>query len=86
MTQSSNPTADRARKIANASPKQREAALADYEDYKRRLVAIHQVAESFEFYFAEWLTVAEIKLDAGEEPDGYGARDYSPYYGGRGAK
>jgi hypothetical protein len=81
MNRTGNPALDRATKIANASAEQRERARRDYADYERRLRAIHQVAESFEFYFGEWIDVQKVKLDAGEEPDRHEPRrDYSPNY------
>jgi hypothetical protein len=79
---SSNPTLDRARKIAEATPAEREAARQDYIAYAKANRAIDATPIGFEAFLAEWLDVRKVKLDAGEEPDNHDARDYSPYYGG----
>lgn len=75
-------TLDRARKIAEATPAEPEAVRQDYIAYEKANRAIDATPISFESFFAEWLDCRRGKLDAGEEPDNHGARDYSPYYGG----
>ena len=76
----SNPTLDRARKIAEATPAEREQARAEYREYAARNRAIDSTPIGFEAFLAEWLDVQRVKLDAGEEASPYEKRDYSALY------
>jgi hypothetical protein len=77
----SNPTLERARKIAEATDAEREAARQDYIIYAKANRGMGSTPEPFDKYLAEWLDVQRVKLDAGEEPSQYERRDYSLIYG-----
>ena len=76
----SNPTLARARKIAEATDAEREAARQDYIAYAKANRAIDATPIGFEAFLAEWLDCRKVKLDAGEEPSQYERRDYSTLY------
>jgi hypothetical protein len=63
-----------------AMPAERESARRDYIQYAKANREIGSTPEPFERYLAEWLSVRKVKLDAGEQPDQYERRDYSPHY------
>jgi hypothetical protein len=78
-----NATAIRNGKIARATKAEEEAARANYEEYKRRLRAIHMTAEGFDSYFAEWLDTRRaeaIEGAQGNDAERYERRDYGVIY------
>jgi hypothetical protein len=65
MNRRSNAAPDRAKKIANATLAEREAARRNYIEYAKRNRAMHLAPEPFDKYLAEWLDVRDVKLDGG---------------------
>lgn len=76
----SNPNLDRARKIAEASDAEREAARREYARYVSANREIGAAPIAFDAFLTEWLSVRKVRLQGGDEPGQYERRDYSQLY------